>query len=57
MVEGVWKDDELNGYAKIQFYLPDLPKPLDPKQATTMILGYSGYLKKNRLDGKGVAVL
>lgn len=55
-MEGLWKEDELNGFGKIQYSKNDLPKLLDPKGPAATILAYEGYLKDSRLDGQGKAV-
>ena len=57
VVEGTWKDDELHGFCRILFAGPEVPRPLDPKQANTALLAYAGHLRASRLDGEGTAVL
>ena len=57
VVEGTWKNDELNGFCKLHFKGDKLPKPIDPKEFNTTILSYSGYIVDNRLEGQGTAVL
>lgn len=56
IVEGVWKEDELNGFARIMFTNQKLPKQLDPNSYATTVLSYEGYLKNSRLDGTGKVV-
>ncbi len=56
IVEGIWKDDELNGFARIMFTNQNLPKLLDPNSYATTILSYEGYLKDSRLSGTGKVV-
>lgn len=57
VVEGTWKDDELHGFCRILFTRPEVPRPLDPRQANTALLAYAGHLQANRLEGEGTAVL
>lgn len=56
VIEATWKDDEITGYGKLSFTKKEFPKSLDPKENSTLVLSYAGYLRDCRMDGEGTLV-
>lgn len=57
VVEGVWKNNMLQGSAKIFYTKSELPLVTDQTMVATILFAFSGTMKDNKLEGTGTMLM